>query len=364
MPRFRSYVRTKKIGALNSSAAQTITETLKRVNGRRLAAVQIQLVITNGATAPTYQSGYDVTGLISEIRVKASDYAGGSQRAVRRLSGFDAVAWEREMELAPDRDLAGLILQSGANSGVYAPSFFVHLSHPGLDETVRHRTALPLNAPSSLGQGEGIAFVSEEPVIEVDVPDLDTVYSANLPSVDVIAIFHEVEMDLAEPYVADELVSSDFTWSGSGRATAYEFAQNGWLLDTLMQWKVSGTRSDAILSTTSDFFSFTLGKVDQEAWTVRSLRAFNERGRYTAPSVIASATTLPSVNNPAGVVMRDFLFNTPNSGGWNPIAVPSLYSANAGDRVMIQPTNLVASTTTRFTNHRAFISDITKLTRV
>lgn len=364
MPRFRSYIRTKKLGTLNSSAGQTITETLKRVNGRRLAKVQLQLVITNGGTAPAYQSGYDVTGLISEVRIKASDYAGGSLRSVRRLSGADIVFWNREMELFPDRDLAGLILQTGATSTTYAPSFNIHLSNPGLDELVRHRTALPLNAPSSLGQREGIAYVSEEPVIEIDVTDLDVVYASNLPTVELHAVFHEVEMDLGEPYVADELVSGDFTWSGSGRASAYEFAQNGWLLNTLMQWKVSGTRSDAILSTSSDYFSFTLGKVDQEAWTVRSLRAFNEEGRYTAPAVIAGATTLPSVNNPAGVVMRDFLFNTPGSGGWSPISVPSLYSANAGDRVMIQPTSLVASVTTRFTNHRAFISDITKLTRI
>lgn len=373
MPRFRSYIRRVKLATLTSTtpaapggswAAQTLSYTMKRVNGRRLAGVQIELVVTNGTTAPTYESGMTVANILGEIRVKASDYAGGSQRAVRRLSGTDLLYWNREMDQGIDRDLQALTIQSGAVSTVYNPSLHLHLSHPLLDETVRHRSALPLNAPGQ-NTGEGVAFVVEEPVLEVDIVASATVYGANwVPKVDVVATFHEVEMPQNEPYVADEVTAGDFTWSGSGRPTAYEYAQNGWLLSTLLQFKVSGTASDAILSTSSDYFAFKLGKVEQEGWTIASLRSFNEQGRYAAPAVIASATTLPNLNNPEGVVMRDWLFNTPSASGWEPNTVPSLYSANAGDRVMIEPTSLVASVTTRFVNHRAFISDITRLTRV
>lgn len=375
MPRFRSYIRRVKLATLTSTtpaapggswAAQTLSYTFKRVVGRRVSAIQLELVVQNGTTAPTYESGKTVASIVDEIRFKASDYAGGSQRSVRRLSGTDLLYWHREMDQGVDRDLQALTIQTGAVSTTYNPSLILPLSHPLLDETVRHRSAVPLNAPvPALGTGEGVAFVTEEPVLEVDVAASSAVYGANwVPKVDVIAVIHEVEMPLEEPYIADELTAGDFTWSGSGRPSAYEFAQTGWLLSTLMQWKVSGTASDAILSSSSDYFAFKLGKVEQEGWTVASLRAFNEQGRYAAPAAIASATTLPNLNNPEGVVMRDFLFNTPTAAGWSPNAVPSLYSANAGDRVMIEPTNLVASVTTRFVNHRAYISDITRLTRV
>lgn len=374
MPRFRSYIRRLKLATLTSTtpaapggswAAQTLSYTMKRVVGRRVSAIQLELVVTNGTTAPTYESGQSIANILGEIRFKASDYAGGSQRAVRRLSGTDLLYWNREMDQGIDRDTQALTIQTGAVSTVYNPSFMLHLSHPLLDETVRHRSAVPLNAPSSLGTGEGVAFVTEEPVLEVDITASATIYGTNwVPKVDVIAVIHEVEMPLEEPYIADEITAGDFTWSGSGRPSAYEFAQAGWLLSSLMQWKVSSTASDAILSTSSDYFAFKLGKVEQEQWTIASLRAFNEQGRYAAPAAIASATTLPNLNNPEGVVMRDFLFNTPTAAGWSPNAVPSLYSANAGDRVMIEPTNLVASCKTRFVNHRAYISDITRLTRI
>jgi hypothetical protein len=373
MPRFRSYIRRLKLATLTATtpaapggswAAQTLSYTMKRVNGRRLASVQVELVVTNGTTAPTYQGTNTVANIVGEIRLKASDYAGGAQRSVRRLSGVDLIYWNREMDQGIDRDLQALTIQTGAVSTTYNPTLHLHLSHPLLDESVRHRSALPLNAPGQ-STGEGVAFVVEEPVLEIDITPSATIYGANwVPQVDVIVTLHEVEMPQNEPYVADELASGDFTWSGSGRPTAYEFSQNGWLLSSLMVWRVSGTLSDAILATTSDYFAFKLGKVEQEGWTIPSLRSFNEAGRYAAPAALASATTLPNLNNPDGVVMRDWLFNTPTASGWEPNSVPSLYSANAGDRVMIEPTNLVASCVTRFVNHRAFISDITLLTRV
>ena len=120
MPRFTPYIRRKKVATLGSSwSAQTITDTIKRVTGRRISAIQVEFVVTNAGTAPTAQSNQSALTFISELRLKASDYAGGSLRAVRRLSGADLVYLNKEDDIQIDRDLQALMIQTGAPSTTF-----------------------------------------------------------------------------------------------------------------------------------------------------------------------------------------------------------------------------------------------------
>lgn len=385
MARFASHPVRKVLGTL-TTAAQTLSLELDNVVGRRIAAIGVQLVITNGVSAPVYNTtaaSLDSTysnfaDLISEMRVLASDYARPSQTPIRQMSGKDMLLWGIEQGQGLDPDTAALICNTGAAATTYRPTLWCHFAHPNLEDPVGNRGCLPLNVQTG-ADAEGAAFVREKVKIELDVRGLDVastptatqVYSgassAIAPSsVTVVLWILERYIPSDYPYIATEQVVVPVTsagWTAGGsKPEPYKFASNGWLIDFLMQWYVSGARSNDIFPDVNGFMEFRLGDTQTlESWDLYQLRAHNSRGMVRQPARLASENTLRLLNPPPGAVMRDLLFSDPNAYAYQASGVRSLYTANNGELPQLAPTALVASTTLRLIPHKVYIKDITKL---
>lgn len=387
MSRYAPKTTRKYVGALSTSA-QTFEIILENVAGRRIEALQFEFEITNGATVPTYSTDStapdptcgNFSDLISEVRVLASDYARPTETAFRKLSGKQMLLWELAQNCGIDPDALTLITTSGDASATYNPSLFLYFAHPNLEDPAGNRACLPLNLPAGR-TGEGVGYVTDKVKIQIDTRSLTAananVYSANAPSsVKLWITYHERWMPADAPYIATELVSQAVSlagWTAGGtEPEPFIIRGDGWLLDALMEFKVSSARSNAIFSDSNGKLLFKRGSQETlEEWSLASLRAFNARelgvlmpSWSTADPATAPAYTignLAKANLPAGVVHRDWLFNRQRSLALEPAGVRSLYPINQGELPQIQPFNLAANVSMTFLAHKAFVQDIRKL---
>lgn len=324
-------------------AAQPRTHTFRiKQEQRRLSGLLVRVTFNlstiSSATAPDWAAG-----LVRRLRLKINDFKG--PRNVVDLTGPQALSWARWLTGREDRDnlnwYAGNV-PGGAGgaqfTGNVAMNFVLPLAHPWFGEPWGNALSIPLSQ----------TFLREDPILEVDIgtPATDIGTAAAITGnvlVQARGYYDNVPEDFA--YIAWELRTDEFPWTGSGRLF-YEFPSSGWLAQFMLTNYVgaAAATTHAPILAPSGIYQVEYGRNIIDRANDEFLIADNDRSRNAAPSLpgamFVGGTTPPTstaaLRNIPNEVILDYLAGRPGSDAFSPASIWELNpAALQGDKMRV-----------------------------